>query len=140
MVFALADRVSRGTTVGQEDPIRIQARDDLTRALERALEETMEAIRTERATRRIDLIPHLTTNDLENFRVLIQVGSPAPFQVDFLTQEPSGNVLSPIMMTPHRVDPGEKEFVRFQEVAFKPLTRAGLYAFLALRARAIESG
>ena len=83
----------------------------------------MEAIRTERATRRIDLTPHLITNDLENFRVLIQVGSPAPFQVDFLTQEPSGNVLSPIMMTPHRVDPGEKEFVRFQEVAFKPLTR-----------------
>ena len=54
---------------------------------------------------------------------LVQQAVQSPFQVDFLTQEPSGNVLSPIMMTPHRVDPGEKEFVRFQEVPFKPLTQ-----------------
>ena len=122
LVFSLADRGARGVKLGQEDPIRSQTREDLTKRLERALNQTFEAIREERVARMIDVTPHLVSDDLKNFRVLVRVGSPAPFQMDFLIREPSGNVLSPIMMSPHRVDPQNATSVRFQETTFKPLT------------------
>ena len=122
LVFSLADRGARGVKLGQEDPIRSQTREDLTKRLERALNQTFEAIREERVARMIDVTPHLVSDDLKNFRVLLRVGSPAPFQMDFLIREPSGNVLSPIMMSPHRVDPQNATSVRFQETTFKPLT------------------
>ena len=122
LVFSLADRGARGVKLGQEDPIRSQTREDLTKRLERALNQTFEAIREERVARMIDVTPHLVSNDLKNFRVLVRVGSPAPFQMDFLIREPSGNVLSPIIMSPHRVDPQNATSVRFQETTFKPLT------------------
>ena len=122
LVFSLADRGARGVKLGQEDPIRSQTREDLTKRLELALNQTFETIREERVARMIDVTPHLVSDDLKNFRVLVRVGSPAPFQMDFLIREPSGNVLSPIMMSPHRVDPQNATSVRFQETTFKPLT------------------
>ena len=122
LVFSLADRGARGINLGQEDPIRSQTREGLTKRLERALKQTFEAIREERVARMIDVTPHLVSDDLKNFRVLVRVGSPAPFQIDFLIMEPSGNVLSPIMMSLHRVDPQNATSVRFQETTFKPLT------------------
>ena len=40
----------------------------------------------------------------------------------FLIKEPSGNVLSGIMMAPHPVDPDGASIVRFQPQQLKPLT------------------
>ena len=87
---------------GQEDPVRTNVREDLARRLESALGETLDAIQAQR---------------------VLEVRSPVPFQADYLVTEPSGNLLSPLMMGPARIDPKGERRVRFAATTLKPLTR-----------------
>ena len=121
--FLLEDQASRGVARGQEDPLRTDVREDLARRLESALGETLDAIQAQRASRILDVTPHLATDNLENFRVVLDVQSPVPFQADYLVKEPSGNLLSPFMMGPARIDPKGDRMVRFAATTLKPLTR-----------------
>ena len=121
--FLLEDQASRGMAKGQEDPVRTNVRVDLARRLESALGETLDAIQAQRASRILDVTPHLATDNLDDFQVVLEVQSPVPFQADYLVTEPSGNLLSPLMMGPARIDPKGERRVRFAATTLKPLTR-----------------
>ena len=121
--FALEDPLSRGNVEGQEDSVRSSVRENLAKSLERSLGETLEAIAEERESRILDVTPHLATDNLEKFQVVLDVKRSVPFQVKYLIREPSGTVLSALMMGPASVDPKEKRRVRFPTDTLKPLTR-----------------
>ena len=121
--FELVDPLSRGTVEGQEDSARSSVRANLAKSLERSLSETLEAIAEERESRILDVTPHLATDNLEKFQVVLDAKTSVPFQVKYLVEEPSGTVLSALMMGPVSVDPKEKRRVRFPTDTFKPLTR-----------------
>ena len=120
--FSLDDPTMRGVAKGQEDPVRIATRETLARNFERSLSETFEAIAAERASRILNVTLHLATDNLEKFQVVLDVKTSAPFQVDYLVTEPSGNVLSAIMMGPTSVDPNGRQRMRFPITTLKPLT------------------
>ena len=121
--FSLDDPASRGATKGQEDPERIRTRDSLAESLERSLVETFEAIAGDRASRILDVTPYLATDNLEKFQVVLDVKTSVPFQVQYLIKEPSGTVLSALMVGPASVDPRGERRVRFAATTLKPLTR-----------------
>ena len=121
--FPLEDPVSRGTVEGQEDPVRTSVRENLAKSLERSLGETFNAIQAQRASQTLHVTPHLATDNLEQFQVVLDVQSPVPFQADYLVKEPSGNLLSPFMMGPARIDPKGETRVRFATTTLKPLTQ-----------------
>ena len=121
--FSLEDPATRGAIIGQEDPARIKAREDLSKNLERSLGETFNAISVERTNRILDVTPHLATDDLEKFQVGLDVKTHVPFQVEYLVKEPSGTVLSGLMMRPVSVDPTGGTRVRFPTTTLKPLTQ-----------------
>ena len=120
--FSLEGPAGRGVSKGQEDPERIAIRESLARNLKRSLSETLEAIATERANRILDVTPHLATDNLEKFQVVLDVKTSAPFQADYLITEPSGNVLSGIMMSPMSFDPKDMRVMRFPIATLHPLT------------------
>ena len=120
--FSFTDPESRGTTKGQEDPVRIRTRDSLAKSLERSLSEILEALAEERESRILDVTPHLATDNLEKFQVVLDVKTSVPFQVQYLVKEPSGTVLSGLMMRPDSFDPKGKRRVRFTTETLKPLT------------------
>ena len=120
--FSLDDPTNRGVTKGQEDPARTTTREDLARNLERSLSETFKAIGAERASRILDVTPRLATDNLEKFQVVLDVKTSAPFQVDYMITEPSGNVLSAIMMRPMSFDPKDGQRMRFPITTLHPLT------------------
>ena len=105
----------------REDPVRINARDDLAENLERSLRETCNAISVERTNRILNVTPHLATDNLEKFQVVLDVKTQVPFQMQHLVMEPSGTVLSGLMMRPASVDPKGKTRVRFATTTLKPL-------------------
>lgn len=119
--FSLDDPTMRGVAKGQEDPVRIATRETLARNFERSLSEIFEAIAAERASRILDVTPHLATDNLEKFQVVLDVKTSVPFQVDYLVTEPSGNVLSGIMMMPTSFDPKGIQRIRFPITTLKPL-------------------
>ena len=130
MVFSLAAPEKRGSVKGQADVARTEARELLADRLESALRETLDAIQAKRAGNILDVSPHLATENLERFQVLFEVKTTVPFQVRHLVQEPSGSVLSALMMGPAPVDPQSfpvdlqnRRFVRFAGTTLKPLTR-----------------
>ena len=97
-------------------------RDGLSRHLGQALTDTIGAIQEIRASRTLKLTPRLLTENLERFQVVIETRTTAPFQVDYLVKEPSGNVLSGLMMAPTRIAPDSGRPVRFRAQSLKPLT------------------
>ena len=111
----------RGATRGQQDSLRTNIRNELTKVLTRSLAETLGAITQERASRVLDVTPHLATDNLERFQVVLDVKTPVPFQVKYLVKEPSGAVLSGIMMGPARLDPADKSKLRFPAETLKAL-------------------
>ena len=129
MVFSLAAPEKRGSVKGQADVARTEARDALADRLESSLRETLDAIQAERAGRILDVTPHVATENLERFQVLFEVKTTVPFQVSYFVKEPSGSVLSGLMMSPVQVDPKNtpvddllnRRFVRFSELTLKPL-------------------
>ena len=122
--FFLEDPTIRGATKGREDPVRTSVREDLAGGLQRALGETLNAISAERANQILDVTPHLATDKLEEFQVVLDVKTHVPFQVYCLVKEPSGTVLSDLMMGPASVDPKGETRVRFGATALKPLKPA----------------
>ena len=100
MVFSLVESTERGSIKGQADPVRSEARDALAGRLESALRETLDAIQAERAARILDVVPCLATDNLERFQALFAVKTSVPFQVNYIVKEPSGNLLSGLMMRP----------------------------------------
>ena len=121
--FSLQDPAERGVKKGREDPLRTAERENLAKALKRALHDSLDAVEAERQIQILAVKPHLVTDDGGSVRVIFGLKTGVPFQVKFLIKEPSGNVLSGIMMAPHSVDPDGKKFVRFQALQLKPLTR-----------------
>ena len=120
--FTLEDPARRGVESGQEDPIRTGVRRDLTASLERALHEAIQAIQAERDSRILGVTPHLATDNLQTFQVVLDLQSSVPFQIDYLITEPGGNVLSSLMMHPAPVDPEDRPRVRFAAVTLKALS------------------
>ena len=120
--FSLQDPTERGVKRGREDRLRTAARENLTKALKRALDDSLDAVEAERQSQSLAVRPHLVMDDGGTVRVIFELTTGVPFQVKFLVKEPSGNVLSGIMMAPHPVDPEGKKFVRFQAMQLKPLT------------------
>ena len=120
--FSLPGRDARGIAEGQEDPVRNKVRADLSRALERALIDTIDEIEAIKVNRNLNLTPHLATEHLERFQVVIETKTIAPFQVDFAVTEPSGNLLSGYMTAPTRIAPQQAKPVRFPVQTLKPLT------------------
>ena len=121
--FSLQDPAKRGVKEGREDPLRTAARESLAKALKRALGDSLDAVKAERENLILGVRPHLVVDTEGKVRVMFELRTGVPFQVKFLIKEPSGNVLSGIMMAPHPVDPDGKKFVRFQALQLKPLTR-----------------
>ena len=120
--FSLEDQNIRGAIRGHEDTVRIKARDSLAVRLQRSLTGTLDAIAEERASRILDVTPHLATDKLEKFQVVLDVKTSVPFQVMYLIKEPSGTVLSALMMGPEKIDPNSKRRIRFPATTLKPLT------------------
>ena len=120
--FSLDDPVIRGAAKGQQDSVRIKARDDLTKTLARSLTETLGAIAEERASRVLDVTPHLATDNLERFQVLFDVKTSVPFQVNYRIQEPDPykKILSGLMTANHPIDPREERTLRFPPETLKP--------------------
>ena len=123
LLFSLQDPANRGVQKGDEDPLRTTAREGLANRLERAMGDALDAVKAERESQILAVTPHLVTDNEGKVRVIFAVKTGVPFQVKFLITEPSGNVLSGIMMAPHPVDPDGKRFVHFQPQQLKPLTR-----------------
>ena len=121
--FTLQDPSERGVERGRDDPLRTAARADLTRTLERALRDSLDALEAARQSQFLAVTPHLVLGKKGTVRVIFKLRTQAPFRVKFLIKEPSGNVLSGIMMTPHPVDPDGASIVRFQPQQLKALTR-----------------
>ena len=91
--------------------------------LERSLGETLEAIQAQRSSQILNVTPRLAADrNKKQFQVVLDVKSPVPFQADYLITEPSGNVLSSLMMGPTRIDPKDRRRIRFPAVTLKPLT------------------
>ena len=122
LVFSLQDRECRGVVKGTEDSERTEVRKGLARALERALSATTNAIKEERQNSVLGVIPHLATENLERFQVVLQVQTSIPFQADYIVTEPNGNVLSSIMMSSAKIDPKDRKEIRFNVTTLKPLT------------------
>ena len=120
--FALEDPTDRGVESGQEDPIRTEVRRDLAARLERALQETIQAIQAGRDSKILGVTPHLATDNLQSFQVVLDLQSPVPFQIDYLIKEPGGNILSGLMMRPTPVDPEGRSRVRFRAETLKALS------------------
>jgi len=122
LAFELQDPVDRGAAKGEEDAARTTVRTDLALRIERAVRDAFAAVADERAKRMLDVTPHLVTDGAGCFQMILQVQTPVPFQVDYLIKEPSGNVLSGIMMSPVRVDPKGDTMLRFKAQTLRPLT------------------
>jgi hypothetical protein len=122
LVFELQDPADRDVTKGEEDAVRTAVRTDLALRIERAVQDAFAAVAGERAKRMLGVTPHLATDGVGTFQVILQVETAAPFQADYLIKEPSGNVLSGIMMSPARVDPKGESIVRFRADTLRPLT------------------
>ena len=75
-----------------------------------------------RDSRILGITPHLATNNLQEFQVVLDVQSPVPFQIDYLIKEPGGNVLSSLMMSPASVDPEDRQRLRFKATTLKALS------------------
>ena len=120
--FTLEDPARRGVESGQEDPIRTTARRDLAASLHRSLQEAIRAIQEVRDSRILGITPHLATNNLQEFQVVLDVQSPVPFQIDYLITEPGGNLLSGLMLSPASVDPEDRQRVRFEPMTLKALS------------------
>lgn len=120
--FTLEDPEARGVAKGQEDRVRAEARGNLARGFERSLTQTLDAIQVQRESRLLEVTAHLATDKLERFQVVFDAANPVPFQVDYLVKEPSGTVLSGIMMSPTRVDPTDDRRIRFPPVTLKSRT------------------
>ena len=137
--FSLEDPMIRGTVEGQVDPVRMQVRNDLTRSLQRSLSDTFDAISLERESRILDVTPHLATDKVEEFQVVLDLKTPVPFQVDYLVKEPSGTVLSALMMGPTSVDPEKHTKVRFPVFTLKSLTPGNDVYVLSGRVAHVQS-
>ena len=122
LTFSLSDRATRGVVAGQEDPVGNSERANLSKRLERALDTVLNAIQVDRANRLLNLTPHLVTDKLERFQVVIEAGSLAPFEATYSITEPSGNLLSGFMLHPARLAPDGVNPVRFRSETLKPLT------------------
>lgn len=122
LTLNLEDPLTRGVTQGQEDPVRIRARNELTNKIQRSLNETFQAIELERTNRLLTVTPHLATENLEKFQVVLDVKTSVPFQIDYNVTEPSGNLLSGFMTHPTSFDPEGSRRVRFRVINLKPLT------------------
>ena len=123
LVFSLDDRERRGVEKAGEDPVRGAARENLAKALERALGGALDAVEAEREHRILGVTPHFAADGQGKFQVVLDLRSTIPFQVKYLVKEPGGNVLSGLMMAPHPVDPKGQKRVRFPAVALKALTQ-----------------
>ena len=123
LVFSLDDPERRGVEKAGEDPVRSAARENLAKALERALGGALDAVEAEREHRILGVTPHLVTDVQGKFQVSLMLRNTVPFQVSFMVKEPAGTLLSGFMTTPHHVDPKGSKLVRFQEMALKTLTR-----------------
>ena len=122
LVFRLADPESRGVERGREDPARSEARRHLAAKLQDAVRVCLDAIEAEREGRLLGFSPHLAAVNAGRFQFVMDVQTAVPFQVDYLVKEPAGNVLSSIMLSPTRVDPGGQRRMRFAVEKLKPLT------------------
>jgi hypothetical protein len=122
LVFELQDPADRGAVKGEEDAARTTVRNDLALRIERAVRDAFAAVAGERAKRMLDVTPHLAADGAGLFQVILEVQTAVPFQVAYLVKEPSGNVLSGIMMSPARVDPKGERIVRCKAETFRPLT------------------
>ena len=120
--YSLQDPEERGVKKGREDQLRTAVRENLAKALKRAFADSIDAVEAERESQILGVRPHLVKDNEGKVRVLFELKTGVPFQVSFMIKEPSGNVLSGIMMAPHPVDPDGKKFVRFQPLQLKPLT------------------
>ena len=124
VVFSLADPDDRGVEKGQEDPHRTKVRDDVSRRLERDLQDTLDAIQTAEAQKILSVTPHLANDNLERFQVVFDVQTPMPFQVYHRVQEPEphSKILSALMTSHHPVDPKGESRIRFPVTTLKPLS------------------
>lgn len=122
LVFMLHDPADRGAVKGEQDVARAAVRVDLALRLERAIRDAFAALAVERAKRILDVAPHLVTDGEGLFQVILEVQSAVPFQIDYLIKEPSGTLLSGIMMSPTRINPKGERPIRFQAVTLPPLT------------------
>jgi hypothetical protein len=122
LVFKLQGPEERGVAKGEEDPVRTAIRTELASQIERAVREAFAAVAGERAKRMLHVTPHLVTDGVGHFQVLFQVQTAAPFQVDCIIKEPSGRVLSGLMMSPASIDPKGNSLVRFKRETLHPLT------------------
>jgi hypothetical protein len=122
LVFDLPDAAERGAAKGEEDAARTAVRTELASRIERAIREAFDAVAAEHAQRMLAVTPHLIYDGADLFQVLFQVQTAVPFQVICLIKEPSGNVLSGIMMAPASVDPKGNQIVRFKPETLRPLT------------------
>jgi hypothetical protein len=120
LVFSLRAPEARAAEKGVEDEQRTAARRGLAGNLERAIGAVLDAVDREEASRILRIRPHLAT-DGKQFQVVMELQSAVPFQIDCLINEPSGNVLSSIMMAPSPVDPKGERVVRFRAEELKPL-------------------
>ena len=123
LVFSLESLERRGVVTEHEDPEGIATRERLAHQLERALRGAIEAARTDRDNRILGVTPHLAADGQGNFQVVLELRNTVPFQVRYLITEPTGQVLSGIMMGPHPVDPKGRKLVRFPQQTLKPLSR-----------------
>lgn len=121
LTFSLEDPMIRGFSKGHKDPVRIKTRRHLAETLEHSLSETFAAISADLSAAILDVTPHLRTDNLERFQVALAVTTPVPFQVQYLITEPSGTILSSIMMGPERVDPKDNRLILFRVATLKPL-------------------
>ena len=138
--FSLPASEARGVTKGQTDPVRATSRERLARDLEGAFGETLAAIQAQRANRMLGATPHLVTDSLQEFQVMIDLETAVPFQVDYLIKEPSGTLLSGFMMTPTPVDPKEMRRVRFPSTNLKPRAPGNDVYVLSGRIAHVPSG
>ena len=123
LVFSLDDPERRGVEKAGEDPVRGATRENLAKALERALGGTLDAVDAERGHRILGVTPHIAADGQGKFQVVLDLQNTVPFRVMYLVKEPAGHVLSGVMMAPHPVDSQGHNRVRFPAVALNALTR-----------------
>ena len=120
--FLLEDPTRRSVSKGHEDPVRTNVRDNLAMSLERSLVQTFDAIKTQKDSTILNVNPHLATEHLERFQVVLDVQTSVPFQVIYRIQEPDpyNKILSSIMTSNHPIDPKGQRRIRFPVQTLKP--------------------
>ena len=120
--FFLEDPAIRGATKGREDPVRTSVREELVDRLQRALSETLDAVQVARESTILSVTPHLATDKLEEFQVVLDVKTHVPFQVYYRIQEPEPykKILSGLMTANQPVDPKDRRRIRFPAETLKP--------------------